>query len=93
MRRSQSIPILFLTILNSNLLSFYQTIELNPSFSKGYGRKGGALHGARKFEEAIEAYDKGLELAPADAALQKGKQEVQRAMGELMRWASLVWGE
>lgn len=55
------------------------TIKANPSFAKGYGRKGGALHGARKLEEAMEAYEEGLKIAPADAALKKGLEDVRRA--------------
>jgi stress-induced-phosphoprotein 1 len=56
-----------------------ETIKANPQFAKGYGRKGGALHGARRFDEAIEAYEEGLKFAPADAALKKGLDDVRRA--------------
>lgn len=56
-----------------------ETIKQNPTFAKGYGRKGGALHGARRLEEAIEAYELGLKQAPTDAALKKGLEDVQRA--------------
>ncbi|CAO1638470.1 unnamed protein product [Sympodiomycopsis kandeliae] len=56
-----------------------KTIELNPSFAKGYGRKGGALHGARKFDESIAAFEQGLKIAPTDAGLKKGLEEVQKA--------------
>jgi stress-induced-phosphoprotein 1 len=55
------------------------TIKANPSFAKGYGRKGGALHGARKLEEALLAYEEGLKVAPSDAALKKGMEDVKRA--------------
>lgn len=58
------------------------TIRLNPSFAKGYGRKGGALHGARRYDEAIAAYHAGLEAVPGDAALQKGLADVQRAKAD-----------
>lgn len=56
-----------------------ETIKANASFSKGYGRKGGALHGARRLDEAIAAYEEGLKLAPNDTALQKGLEDVRRA--------------
>ena len=56
-----------------------QTIEINPSFAKGYGRKGGALHGARKFEESVAAFEQGLKVAPADVGLKKGLDEVRKA--------------
>ncbi|WFD27919.1 Hsp90 cochaperone [Malassezia nana] len=55
------------------------TIRLNPSFAKGYGRKGSALHGARRYDEAVAAYKAGLEAVPGDAALQKGLADVERA--------------
>ncbi|WFC99892.1 Hsp90 cochaperone [Malassezia yamatoensis] len=56
-----------------------KTIEANPSFAKGYGRKGGALHGAHRFDEAIQAYKTGLEKNPDDAALKRGLEDVERA--------------
>ena len=56
-----------------------QTIELNPGFAKGYGRKGGALHGARRFDESVKAFEEGLKIAPTDAGLKKGLEEVQKA--------------
>ena len=55
-------------------------LKANPSFAKGYGRKGAALHGARKLEEAVDAYQAGLEIAPEDAGLKKGLADVQRAV-------------
>lgn len=61
------------------LSSVSQTIELNPGFAKGYGRKGGALHGARRFDESVKAFEEGLKIAPADAGLKKGLEEVQKA--------------
>lgn len=58
------------------------TIAANADFAKGYGRKGGALHGARQFDEAIAAYELGLQRAPTDAALKKGLEDVRRAAAE-----------
>ncbi|CDR98688.1 probable STI1-Hsp90 cochaperone [Sporisorium scitamineum] len=55
-------------------------IKANPSFAKGYGRKGAALHGARKLEEAVDAYDAGLNIAPEDVGLKKGMADVRRAV-------------
>jgi tetratricopeptide (TPR) repeat protein len=57
-----------------------QTIELKPDFSKGYSRKGSALHGKRDYEESVEAYRKGLEIDPSSALLKKGLDEVEKAM-------------
>lgn len=55
-----------------------QTINLNTSWSKGYARKGAALHGARQYDEAIEAYEAGLQFEDSPA-LRKGLQEVKDA--------------
>lgn len=57
-----------------------ECIKINPAFAKGYGRKGGALHGARKLEDAVAAYEEGLKIAPEDAGLKKGMEDVKRAL-------------
>jgi stress-induced-phosphoprotein 1 len=41
------------------------------------------LHGARKYDEAIEAYEAGLKVEDSPA-LKKGLQEVQQAKGKLV---------
>jgi tetratricopeptide (TPR) repeat protein len=35
-------------------------VELEPSFAKGYGRAGAALHGQGKYQEAVDIYSKGV---------------------------------
>lgn len=57
-----------------------QCIKINPSWPKGYARKGAALHGSKKFDEAITAYEEGLKLEDSPA-LRKGLKEVQDAKG------------
>ncbi|KAG2148042.1 hypothetical protein DEU56DRAFT_783837 [Suillus clintonianus] len=57
-----------------------QCINLNMSWSKGYARKGAALHGARRYDEAVEAYEAGLKFEDSPA-LRKGLQEVKDAKG------------
>ena len=61
------------------LLDGEKCIELCPTFAKGYSRKGAALHTLRRYDEAIECYDRGLAIAPNDSGLQNGKAEVQKA--------------
>lgn len=58
-----------------------QCIKLNQSWSKGYARKGAALHGARRYDEAVEAYEAGLKFEDSPA-LRKGLQEVKDAKGK-----------
>lgn len=57
-----------------------QCIKLNQSWSKGYARKGAALHGARRYDEAVGAYEAGLKFEDSPA-LRKGLQEVKDAKG------------
>ena len=59
-----------------------QTIRINPTWSKGYVRKGAALHGATRWDEAIAAYEAGLKIEDSDA-LRKGLQSVRDAKGKL----------
>jgi stress-induced-phosphoprotein 1 len=69
----------------SSQLSFdtFQAIRCNPSWSKGYARKGAALHGAKRWDEAIAAYEEGLKVEDSPA-LRKGLQEVKDAKGALI---------
>jgi len=52
-------------------------IEMSPSWGKGYGRKGAALHGSGKFDDAIAAYEKGLGVEPGLAMLTKGLEDAK----------------
>ena len=51
---------------------------MNPSWAKGYARKGAALHGARRYDDAILAYEAGIKLEDSPA-LRNGLQLVQEA--------------
>lgn len=59
-----------------------QTVSLNPTWSKGYSRKGSALAYLGKFDEALAAYEKGLELEPANQQLAAGLAEVKKQAEE-----------
>lgn len=67
----------------------FQCIKANPTWSKGYARKGAALHGAHKFDDAIAAYEEGLKLEDSPA-LRKGLKEVQEARGTYALSASRI---
>jgi tetratricopeptide (TPR) repeat protein len=47
------------------------SIAKNPSYSKAYGRLGLAYFSLGKFNEAVEAYRKGIELDPTSQALKE----------------------
>lgn len=53
-------------------------MTLNPKWGKGWARKGAALHGAKKYDEAVAAYQSGLAVEDSPA-IRKGLQEVQDA--------------
>jgi len=54
-------------------------INLSPqNFIKGYSRKGAALHVLKRYNDAIAAYESGLEKYPNDAGLEKGLSEAKR---------------
>jgi stress-induced-phosphoprotein 1 len=55
-----------------------QCIKVNASWAKGYARKGAALHGAKRYDEAINVYEAGIKLEDSPA-LRKGLQEVRDA--------------
>ncbi|KAH9991493.1 activator of Hsp70 and Hsp90 chaperone [Russula vinacea] len=55
-----------------------QCVKVNPTWAKGYARKGAALHGQRNYVEAIEAYELGLKIEDSPA-LRKGLDEVKAA--------------
>ena len=61
-----------------------ECIKLNPTWAKGYVRKGAALHGLYKLDEAVRAYERGLTYDPSLTALTDGLNDALRrrkAMG------------
>ena len=54
-----------------------ECVRLKPNFVKGYGRKGAALFGSGKFEEAKNAYEEGLRIDPTNATCANGKKECE----------------
>jgi stress-induced-phosphoprotein 1 len=53
---------------------------VNPTWAKGYVRKGAAFHGQRRYVEAIDTYELGLKVEDSPA-LRKGLEEVKAAKG------------
>ncbi len=54
-------------------------MDLNPNWVKSYVRKGAALHSLKRYKEAVEAYEKGLDMEPDNVSLKKGLEEVKVA--------------
>ena len=63
---------------NNALEDAISTIAINPDFSKGYSRKGAALHALKRYNDAIAAFEEGLAKFPSDAALKKGVEDAKR---------------
>ena len=61
------------------LIDADDAIKLKPDWGKGYGRKGAALHGLRKYDDAIKAYNEGLAVEPNLPMLTNGLAESERA--------------
>ncbi|KAI6165051.1 chaperone [Pisolithus thermaeus] len=67
-------------LYNDALEDADKCVSIKPTWGKGYARKGAALHGLRRYPEAIAAYTEGLKYEDSPA-LRKGLQEVQDAQG------------
>eukprot|EP00002_Diphylleia_rotans_P014396 TRINITY_DN2805_c0_g1_i1.p1 TRINITY_DN2805_c0_g1~~TRINITY_DN2805_c0_g1_i1.p1 ORF type:complete len:569 (+),score=168.32 TRINITY_DN2805_c0_g1_i1:83-1789(+) len=60
------------------------TIKIKPDWAKGYSRKGAALQGAGRLEEAVQVYKKGLDVEPSNQQLKDSLQEVEQEMKKSM---------
>lgn len=59
-----------------------KVIQLKPDWARGYSRKGAALHGMARYEEAQAAYKEGLKFDPTSAALQKELENVESLLAQ-----------
>lgn len=53
--------------------------ELKPDWPKGWSRVGAAYYGLRKWDEAIEAYEKGVKLDPSNEQLLQGLENSKKS--------------
>jgi len=53
-------------------------LGLNPNFSKGFSRKGAALHTLKRYNDAINVFKEGLAKFPDDKGLKNGLESVER---------------
>ena len=66
-------------------LTSQQCVALNPSWAKGYSRLGAAYFGLQEYQEAIKAYEQGLEKDASNEQLQSGLAEAKAAAREELR--------
>ncbi|KAF2655011.1 TPR-like protein [Lophiostoma macrostomum CBS 122681] len=57
-----------------------KVVELKPDWSKGWGRKGTALHGGGDLVGATEAFEEAVKLDPNNAQAKSGLDAVKRAV-------------
>ncbi|EPZ32047.1 Tetratricopeptide-like helical domain-containing protein [Rozella allomycis CSF55] len=62
---------------NNALIDAEKTVLLKKDWAKGYSRKGAALIGLGRIDDAIKAFDEGLSIEPNNQVLIKGKQEAE----------------
>eukprot|EP01083_Nonionella_stella_P012860 36305_1 len=55
-------------------------IELDPTFAKGYLRKGKIEHFMKEYQKALSSFNKGLECEPNSTQLLEAKQSTMRAI-------------
>ena len=54
-------------------------VQMEPSFARGFGRKGAALYGLGRYADAIVAYKRGLKEDGGNAALKAGLEQAEAA--------------
>lgn len=64
---------------SSALVDGMKCTELDPNWAKGYSRKGAALEGLERWEEAKQTYADGLAKCPGDAGLAASAERVVAA--------------
>lgn len=57
-----------------------KVVEIKPDWSKGWGRKGTALHGSGDLVGASEAFEEAIKLDPKNAQAKSGLDAVKRAI-------------
>ena len=62
-----------------------KTVAIKPDWVKAYSRKGAALYGLKRYDDACDAYNKGLEIDGTNDACKSGLADAEtaavRAMG------------
>jgi len=60
-------------------------VGLKADWAKGWGRKGAALAGLRRWTEALDAYEGGLKVEPGNAVCVEGLENTKRALASEFR--------
>jgi len=65
---------------NEALVDAEKCIEIKTDWAKGYSRRGVALYGLKRFQEAKTVYEKGLSLEPANQQMKDALEETNKAI-------------
>ena len=66
-----------------------KTVAIKPDWVKGHSRKGAALYGLKRYDDACDAYQKGLDLEPDNDACKSGLADAETAAVRAMpTWTS-----
>ena len=57
-----------------------ECVRLHPGWSKGFSRRGNALHGMRRLEEAKTAYEQALRLDPENGVVKRSLQDCDKIL-------------
>ena len=60
-----------------------RTVELAPTWGKGYGRLGAALHALERYADAVAAYSQGIPLDASNSQLSSGLFAAQQALKKI----------
>lgn len=78
---------------DGGLADAIEAIQLDPTWAKGYVRKGAALHGLFRLGDAIDAYEEGLKHDSSMVALSDGLNDaLRRRKAEGGRWEMVIDG-
>ncbi|KAH3659076.1 hypothetical protein OGATHE_006384, partial [Ogataea polymorpha] len=58
-----------------------KTIEINPTWAKGYNRAGAAYYGLGEFLKSKEYYEKTLEIDPSNAQAKSEISKIEQYVG------------
>ena len=65
------------------------TISINPSWSMGFSRKGAALYGLCRFDDALATYEAGLQVDPGNVQISQAAADVRQRLASMAIDASV----